>query len=89
MNFPRCGCGAGDELRLYKEAYHAKHVTGVDADAAAAAAFVPDYNLRLLHQPSAALRASFQPGVFNTIDVWKEIVATVACFAALPIALAH
>jgi len=62
-----CGCGAGDELYLYKAEYSLRHVTGVDADPATAAGFTQDYNMRLLHRPAAALRDAFQPGIFNRL----------------------
>ena len=62
-----CGCGAGDELFLYKAEYRLRHVTGVDADPAMAAAFTQDLNMRLLHRPAATLRGAFQPGVFNRV----------------------
>ena len=62
-----CGCGAGDELFLYKAEYSLRHVTGVDADPAAAAGFTQDLNMRLLHRPAATLRGAFQPGIFNRV----------------------
>ena len=62
-----CGCGAGDELFLYKAEYRLRHITGVDADPAAAEGFTQDYNMRLLHRPAAALRSAFQPGIFNRV----------------------
>ena len=62
-----CGCGAGDELYLYKAEYGLRHVTGFDADPAAAAGFTQDLNMRLLHRPAATLRGAFQPGIFNRV----------------------
>ena len=63
-----CGCGRGAELHLYKREFGVRHVTGAERDAAAARAFAPTHNVRLVTAPAETLGERFaQRGAFSAV----------------------
>lgn len=63
-----CGCGRGAELHLYKREFGVRHVTGAEREPAAALAFVPKHNVRLVTAPAETLGERFsQRGVFSAV----------------------